>query len=65
MPKFLRSSKTGGSGAAIELDSGELVYVSIARTRVGAAQPDPFWPTLDKTPAPYVELGNGLAGSSR
>ena len=34
MPKLLRSSETAGCGATIELDSGEVVYVSIAQTGV-------------------------------
>jgi len=34
MPKLLRSSETVGCGATIELDNGEVVYVSIAQTGV-------------------------------
>jgi hypothetical protein len=34
MPKLLRSSETTGCGATIKLDSGEVVYVSIARIGV-------------------------------
>jgi TPR repeat protein len=34
MPKLLRSSETAGCGATIELDNGEVVYVSIAQTGV-------------------------------
>ena len=34
MPKLLRSSETIGCGATIELDNGEVVYVSIAQTGV-------------------------------
>jgi hypothetical protein len=34
MPKLLRSSETSGCGATIRLDSGEVVYVSIARAGV-------------------------------
>jgi hypothetical protein len=34
MPKLLRSSETSGCGATIELDSGEVVFVSIAQTGV-------------------------------
>ena len=34
MPKLLRSSETAGCGATIQLDSGEVVYVSIAQTGV-------------------------------
>ncbi len=34
MPKLLRSSETAGCGATIELENGEVVYVSIAQTRV-------------------------------
>jgi hypothetical protein len=34
MPKLLRSSETSGCGAAIELDNGEVVYVSIAQVGV-------------------------------
>jgi hypothetical protein len=34
MPKLLRSSETAGCGATIELDSGEVVYVSIAQAGV-------------------------------
>jgi hypothetical protein len=34
MPKLLRSSETVGCGATIELDSNEVVYVSIAQTGV-------------------------------
>jgi hypothetical protein len=34
MPKLLRSSETAGRGATIELDSGEVVYVSIAQIGV-------------------------------
>ena len=34
MPKLLRSSETAGCGATIRLDSGEVVYVSIAQTSV-------------------------------
>ena len=34
MPKLLRSSETFGCGATIELDSKEVVYVSIAQTGV-------------------------------
>ena len=34
MPKLLRSSETAGTGATIQLDSGEVVFVSIARTGV-------------------------------
>jgi hypothetical protein len=34
MPKLLRSSETAGCGATIELDSHEIVYVSIAQTGV-------------------------------
>lgn len=34
MPKLLRSSETMGCGATIKLDSGEVVYVSIARVGV-------------------------------
>ncbi len=41
MPKLLRSSETAGCGATIELDNGEVVYVSIAQIGVGVAQPDP------------------------
>jgi len=31
MPKLLRSSETAGCGATIELDNGEVVYVSVAQ----------------------------------
>ena len=34
MPKLLRSSETAGCGATIELDSREVVYVSIAQIGV-------------------------------
>ena len=34
MTKLLRSSETAGCGATIELDNGEVVYVSIAQTGV-------------------------------
>jgi hypothetical protein len=34
MPKLLRSSETAGFGATIELDNGEVVYVSIAQSGV-------------------------------
>src|SRR6516162_4631834 len=34
MPKLLRSSETAGCGGTIELDNGEVVYVSIAQTGV-------------------------------
>jgi hypothetical protein len=34
MPKLLRSSETAGCGATIELDSKEVVYVSIAQSGV-------------------------------
>jgi hypothetical protein len=34
MPKLLRSSETVGCGATIELDNGEVVYVSVAQTGV-------------------------------
>ena len=34
MPKLLRSSETMGCGATIKLDSGEVVYVSIAQAGV-------------------------------
>lgn len=34
MPKLLRSSETAGCGATIKLDSGEVVYVSIAQIGV-------------------------------
>jgi hypothetical protein len=34
MPKLLRSSETMGCGATIKLDSGEVVYVSIAQVGV-------------------------------
>src|SRR5262245_9596898 len=34
MPKPLRSSETAGCGATIELDNGEVVYVSIAQVGV-------------------------------
>jgi hypothetical protein len=34
MAKLLRSSETAGCGATIELDNGEVVYVSIAQTGV-------------------------------
>jgi len=34
MPKLLRSSETAGCGATIELENGEVVYVSIAQTGV-------------------------------
>jgi hypothetical protein len=34
MPKLLRSSETAGCGATIELDNGEVVYVSIAQVGV-------------------------------
>jgi hypothetical protein len=34
MPKLLRSSEALGCGATIELDNGEVVYVSIAQTGV-------------------------------
>jgi hypothetical protein len=34
MPRLLRSSETAGCGATIELDSGEVVYVSIAQVGV-------------------------------
>jgi hypothetical protein len=34
MSKLLRSSETAGCGATIELDNGEVVYVSIAQTGV-------------------------------
>jgi hypothetical protein len=34
MPKLLRSSETAGCGATIELDNGEVVYVSIAQIGV-------------------------------
>lgn len=34
MPKLLRSSETRGCGATIELDSHEVVYVSIAQVGV-------------------------------
>jgi hypothetical protein len=34
MPKLLRSSETAGCGATIQLDSNEVVYVSIAQVGV-------------------------------
>ncbi len=34
MPKLLRSSETTGCSATIELDNGDVVYVSIAQTGV-------------------------------
>ncbi len=34
MPKLLRSSETAGCGATIELDNGEVMYVSIAQSGV-------------------------------
>jgi hypothetical protein len=34
MPKLLRSSETVGLGATIQLDNGEVVYVSIAQVGV-------------------------------
>jgi hypothetical protein len=34
MPKLLRSSETMGCGATIQLDSGEVVFVSIAQVGV-------------------------------
>lgn len=34
MPKLLRSGESAGCGATIELDNGEVVYVSIAQTVV-------------------------------
>jgi hypothetical protein len=34
MPRLLRSSEAAGCGATIELDNGEVVYVSIAQTGV-------------------------------
>src|SRR5208282_3855365 len=34
MPKLLRSSETSGCGATIELDSKEVVYVSMAQSGV-------------------------------
>jgi hypothetical protein len=34
MPKLLRSSETVGCGATIELDNGDVVYISIAQTGV-------------------------------
>jgi hypothetical protein len=34
MPKLLRSSETAGCGATIELDNGEVVYVSVAQVGV-------------------------------
>ncbi len=40
MPKLLRSSETVGCGATIELDNGEVVYVSIAQTVVLARRWD-------------------------
>jgi hypothetical protein len=41
MPKLLRSSETAGCGATIELDNGEVVYVSIAQIGVLVR----FWDT--------------------
>jgi hypothetical protein len=40
MPKLLRSSETAGCGATIELDNGEVVYVSIAQTGVSVRRWD-------------------------
>jgi hypothetical protein len=34
MPKLLRSSETAGCGATIKLDSGEVIYVSIAQVGI-------------------------------